>query len=30
MRPFTPSTQQPAGDQLVGIPESELVVELEV
>jgi hypothetical protein len=30
MRPLTPSTQQPAGDQPVGIPERELVVELEL
>jgi len=30
MRPFTPSTQQPAGDQPVGIPERELVVVLEL
>jgi hypothetical protein len=30
MRPFTPSTQQPAGDHPVGIPERELVVELDI
>jgi hypothetical protein len=30
MRPFTPSTQQPAGDQPVGMPERELVVEVEL